>query len=179
MPLDPEQISLAGLPRDAFGGYKAGPADDLIARVAWEYRQLAHERDKLKETADILRRRVDEADRELATFREQSERQRYPDEIGRALLKAAQRMARDVREEARSDGRAALRKAQARARLIESEAQRRYDAADSARRLGNDVRRQLQATLDALTETRIENDGAAPARRSVAPLRSAPVAPPE
>jgi len=162
VPLDPEQITLAGLPRDAFGGYKAGPADDLIERVASEYRQLVGERDKLKETADILRRRVDEADREVATFREQSERQRNPDEIGRALLEAAQRMARDLREEARSDGSAAIRKARARARLIESEAQRRSDAADRARQLGADVRRRLQATLDVILESRVENDGAAP-----------------
>ena len=162
MPLDPGQISLAGLPRDAFGGYKTGPADDLIARVASDYRQLVHERDKLKETVAVLRQRVDEADRELASFRDQSVRQVQPDEIGRALLEAAQRMARDLREQARSDSDAALRKARSRARQIESEADRHHQATDRARRLGIDVYRQLQATLAAILEARDERDGGAP-----------------
>jgi cell division septum initiation protein DivIVA len=155
--LDPGQISLEGLPRDAFGGYKTGPADDLMAKVAREYRELVHERDTLKETVGVLRRRVDEADLELASFRDQHLRQ-TPDEIGRALLEAAQRMARDLREEARNDSDAALRKARARARLIEAEARRRYEAVEAARRLGVDVRRRLQATLDAIIEARGDSD---------------------
>ena len=148
VPLDPEQINLAGLPRDALGGYKAGPAEDLVKRVAWDYRQLVHERDKLNETADVLRRRTDEAERELQTLREELDRQRDSDEIGRALLEAAQRRARELRESARSDSDATLKKARARARSIEDRARRRYEAALRAQKLGADVRRQLQATLD-------------------------------
>lgn len=152
MPLDPELINLSGLPRDAFGGYKAGPADDLLERLKRDYRQLLDERNKLKETADILRRRVDEADRELAALRDRPERQRDPDETGRALLEAAQRMARELREEARRDSDAALRKARARARLIELDAQRRHGATIRARQLAVEVRRMLQATLEAISE---------------------------
>jgi cell division septum initiation protein DivIVA len=162
MPLDPEQIRLSGLPRDALGGYKAGPAEDLFERVGRAYRQLLDEHNKLRETADILRRRVDEANGELATFRERSERQRDPDETGRALLEAAQRMARHLRDEARRDSDAALRKARARARLIELEAQRRSGATMRARLLGIEVRRKLQATLEVILESPIESEASTP-----------------
>jgi cell division septum initiation protein DivIVA len=162
VPLDLEQIRFSGLPRDALGGYKAGPADDLIERVERAYRQLLSERDKLRETADILRRRVDESNGELAALRERSERQRDLDETGRALLEAAQRMARHVREEARRDSDAALRKARARARLIELEAQRRHGATIQARRLGVELRRRLQATLEAILESQAESEGSGP-----------------
>ena len=81
VPLDPEQINLAGLPRDALSGYKSGPAEDLLKRVAWDYRQLIHERDELKEEADVLRRRAGEAEAELAALREELDRQRDPDEL--------------------------------------------------------------------------------------------------
>jgi cell division septum initiation protein DivIVA len=150
VPLDPEQINVAGLSRDALGGYKAGPAEDLVKRVAWDYRQLVHERDKLNETVDVLRRRADDAERELHALREELDRQRDSDEIARALLDAAQRRARELRESARSDSDATLKKARARARSIEDEARRRYAAAMRAQRLGADVRRQLQATLDVI-----------------------------
>jgi cell division septum initiation protein DivIVA len=150
VPLDPEQINLAGLPRDALSGYKAGPAEDLVKRVAWDYRQLVHERDKLKEEADALRRRAGEAEAELEALREELDRQRDPDEIARALLEAAQRRARELREAARSDSDATLKKARARARSIEEKARRRYEAAVRAESLGADVRRQLQAALDTI-----------------------------
>ncbi len=152
MPLDPEQINLAGLPRDALGGYKPAPAEDLLKRIAWDYRQLAHEHDTLKETAGLLRRRVDELEAQSLELQERLEAQRDPDEIARTLLAAAQRMARELRETARGDSDATLKKARARARSIEADAQRRSDAAVRAQRLGADVRRQLQATLDTLLE---------------------------
>ena len=43
MPIDPEEIGPANLPRTSLGGYKSGPTDDLLKRVAWDYRQLVHE----------------------------------------------------------------------------------------------------------------------------------------
>ena len=150
VPLDPEQISLAGLPRDALGGYKSAPAEELFKRVAWDYRQLVHERDQLKNTADVLRRRVDDAEARLTAPHEELDRQRDPDEFGRALLEAAQRRARELRESARSDGDATLKKARARARAIEEAAHRRYEAALRAQTVGADVRRHLQATLDVI-----------------------------
>lgn len=152
VPLDPEQINLAGLPRDALGGYKPAPADDLLKRIAWDYRQLTHEHDTLKETADMLRGRVDELEAQSVELHDRLEGQRNPDEIARTLLAAAQRMARELREAARGDSDATLKKARARARAIEAEAQRRSDAAVRAQRLGADVRRHLQATLDTLLE---------------------------
>ena len=71
-------------------------------------------------------------------------------------------MARDLREQARSDSDAALRKARSRARLIESEAHRHHEATDGARRLAVDVHRRLQATLEAMLEARAESNGAVP-----------------
>jgi hypothetical protein len=76
VPLDPEQIGPAGLTRDALGGFKAGPTEDLLKRIAWDYRQLVHERDKLNETADVLRRRVDELEALQAEAQKGLEEQR-------------------------------------------------------------------------------------------------------
>lgn len=159
MPLDPEYINLAGIPRDALGGYKAAPAEDLLGRIASDYRQLVHERNTLEETAGILRRRVDELEAQVAELRGRLEERRDPDEIGRTLLAAAQRMARELRESARGDSDATLKKARARARSIEAEAQRRSDAATRAQWLGADVRRRLQATLDTLVKGALADTG--------------------
>ena len=173
MPLDPEHITLEGLPRDALGGYKASPTEALVRRTAADYRQLVHERDGLNETAGVLRRRVDELETQFAELQGRLERQRDRNEIGRTLLEAAQRMAHEIRESARADSDATLKKARARARLIEEEAQRRSEAALRAQRLSAAVRRQLQATLDTLLESGRETDGGA--RRAPSPGGHKPV----
>jgi cell division septum initiation protein DivIVA len=156
VPLDPEQIGTNGLPRDALGGYKAGAVEELLKRVAWDYRKLLEERKSLAEAVDRLERRVQELEPMLETLADELERRRNPEDLSRLLLAAAQRAAHDLRSSTRSDGEAALKKARARAQSIEAEAQRRLDTATELGKLAAQVRERLQAALDTIL-------GAAPA----------------
>jgi len=150
VPLDPEQISTTGLARDPVGGYKARPVAELLKRVAWDYRKLLEENKSLAETADGLRRRIQELEPQIDRLEDELARRRDPGDLSRTMLAAAQRIAGEVRASAKSDGEAALKKARARADSIEAEARRRVEAAAEAERLGEHVRARLQAALDAI-----------------------------
>ena len=56
--IDPDEINAARLPRTLLGGYERGPTDDLLRRVAWDYRQVVHERRELVEALDELTGRI-------------------------------------------------------------------------------------------------------------------------
>jgi cell division septum initiation protein DivIVA len=154
MPLDPEEIGPASLPRTSLGGYKAGPTDELLKRVAWDYGQLLHEHRTLEVAADLLRTRADELEAQVASLEGLLEERRDPDEISRTLLAAAQRAARELRDSARSDCEAMLKKAHGRARQIEAEAQKQTGAASAdllrLQQLGAQVRKELRSTLDTI-----------------------------
>lgn len=150
VPLDPEQITTAGLARDPVGGYKPRPVAELLTRVAWDYRKVLEENKSLAEAADGLRRRIQELEPQIDRLEQELARRRDPGDVSRAMLAAAQRIAGELRASARSDGEAALKKARVRARSIEEEARRRVEAAAKAERLGEHVRARLQAALDAM-----------------------------
>jgi cell division septum initiation protein DivIVA len=150
VPLDPEQIGTNGLPRDAFGGFKSGAVEELLKRVAWDYRKLLEERKNLAEAVDLLERRVQELEPKLETLSNELEKRRNPEELSRLLLAAAQRAAHDLRASAQIDGEAALKKARTRAQSIEAEAQRRLDSATELGRLAAQVRQRLQTALDTI-----------------------------
>jgi len=154
MPIDPEEIGPANLPRTSLGGYKSGPTDDLLKRVAWDYRQLVHEHRTLEDAADQLGRRADELEAQVRSLQGLLEEHRDPDEISRTLLGAAQRAARELRDSARNDCEAMLKKAQRRAGQIEAEAQKQTAAASAElarlQQLGSQVRQELRSTLDTI-----------------------------
>jgi cell division septum initiation protein DivIVA len=165
VPLDPEQITTAGLARDPVGGYKARPVAELLKRVAWDYRKLLEENKSLGEAADGFRRRIQELEPQIERLEHELARRRDPGDVSRAMLAAAQRIAGELRASARADGEAALKKAHARARSIEAEARRRVEAAAEAERLGEHVRARLQAALDTILAGAPEQttDGTPPA----------------
>jgi len=154
MPIDPEEIGPANLPRTSLGGYKSGPTEDLLKRVAWDYRQLVHEHRTLEDAADQLGRRADELEAQVRSLQGLLEEHRDPDEISRTLLAAAQRAARELRDSARNDCEAMLKKAQRRAGQIEAEAQTQTAAASAElarlQQLGSQVRQELRSTLDTI-----------------------------
>lgn len=157
MLLDPEEINAAGLPRSPLGGYKAGPTEELLKRVAWDYGQLVNEHAKhakQAETVERLTRRTDELEAQVASLQALLDGHKDPDELARTLLAAAQRAARELRESARSDGEAILKKARTRAQEIESEAQKRSGASvaevTQLKELRERVRDQLRETLDSM-----------------------------
>ena len=154
MPLDPKEISAAGLPRSPLGGYKAGPTVELLKRVAWDYMQLVHECAKHAETVERLTRRTDELEAKVASLQTLLDGHKDPDEVARTVPAMAQRAARELRESARTESEATLKKARARAQEIESEAQKRIgaSAADVTQltQLRERLRAQLHETLDSM-----------------------------
>jgi cell division septum initiation protein DivIVA len=154
MPLDPKEISAAGLPRSPLGGYKAGPTVELLKRVAWDYMELVHKCAKHAETVERLTRRTDELEAQVAALQTMLDGHKDPDEFARSVLAMAQRTSRELRESARSEGEATLKKARARAQEIESEAQKRVDSAEAEvtqlKQLRERVRAQLHETLDSM-----------------------------
>jgi cell division septum initiation protein DivIVA len=154
MPIDPEEIGPASLPRTSLGGYKAGPTDELLKRVAWDYGQLVHEHRTLEVATDQLRRHAEELEAQVASLQGQLEERRDPDEISRTLLGAAQRAARELRDSARTDCEAMLKKAHGRASQIEAEAHKHTDTASAdllrLQQLGAQVRKELRSTLDTI-----------------------------
>jgi cell division septum initiation protein DivIVA len=64
--IGPDEISEARLPRTLFGGYERGPTDDLLRRVAWDYRQVARERHELATALAELKGRLRELEARAA-----------------------------------------------------------------------------------------------------------------
>lgn len=97
------------LPR-SFRGYNRRATEELFRRVAWDLAVLSGEHRKLKQSTEELHPPA----RQRADF----------DEDAHALLAAAQRAARELRESTRAECEEALRKAKSRAAAIEEEAER-------------------------------------------------------
>lgn len=155
MTLNPEEISATHLPRGPLGGYRAGPTEELLKQVAWDYGQLVHEFAKAAETVERLTVRCGELEAQVASLQTLLAGHKDSDEVAHALIASAQRAARELRESARSEGEAILRKARSRAKEIEVEAQKRSGASVAAatqlKELRERVRNQLRETLDSMT----------------------------
>jgi cell division septum initiation protein DivIVA len=150
MPLRPEEITTAGLRRRAFRGLDPHATEELLKRVAWDYRKLIEESRQVSRVGDLQRQRITELEARLAELESQAVEQQVAEEAGRALIAAAERTAHELRESARSESDAALRGAQERARLVDAEAQRRLDAATEAQRVAAQVRGRIRSALDAV-----------------------------
>jgi cell division septum initiation protein DivIVA len=186
MPIRPEEIDPGKLPV-SLRGYDREATDELLKRVAWDYRQairgqddrgkneqrLAQEVEQLEARIALLQEeftravaaretRVDEdAGRRVAALEEQVAQMHRKlhvyesrDELTRALLRAAQRAARETRESAREDAEALLKAARRRAVAIECQAHSsaRHSAVEveRLRRLETDLRDRLRDTLEAV-----------------------------
>ena len=110
----PESIDAdpQSLPR-SFRGYNRRATEELFRRVAWDYAVLAGEHRKLKQGTPPAEP-LQPARTPRAEF----------DAEAHALLAAAHRAARDLRESTRAECEQALKKAKGRAAEIEQEAER-------------------------------------------------------
>jgi cell division septum initiation protein DivIVA len=186
MPIRPEEIDPGKL-QISLRGYDREATDELLKRVAWDYRQaIRAQEDRVKneerlanEVAGLEARialqqeeftraiaaretRVDansgrrEAalEDEIALLHRKLHVYESRDELTRALLRAAQRAARETRESAREDAVALLKAARRRAVTIERNANSsaRHSAVEVERlhRLENDLRDRLRVTLEAV-----------------------------
>jgi cell division septum initiation protein DivIVA len=141
MPMRPEELSLAGLPRTPLGGVRADATDELLRRAAWDYREVLAENERLAQTVEELSRRVEELEAKVSSPERTSPAVKDPDELARALLASVRQAVREQREAARAESELILRKARHRALDIERDGHRRASAA----------RREL-ATLEQLSD---------------------------
>src|SRR5690242_14645530 len=147
MPIRPEEIDPSKLPV-SLRGYDREVTDELLKRVAWDYRQalraqqeradndkrltaqieelegrLAAKQDEFTTALSSLSERVEtDGDRriaalesEIALLKRKLRAHESRAELTRAVLQAAQRAARDLRESARKDAIAVLKAAERRA----------------------------------------------------------------
>jgi len=161
VPLNPDEIDTEGLPRASVGGFKPGPVEDLLKRVAWDYRELLHDNRQLHETVAQLQARTEELERQIDALESAAARQKEPDELARQALAASRRAARELRDSARRDSELALKKARARAEQIERQFYRdNANALAELRRL-QDLRRAVQERLQSsLLDALAQVDGA-------------------
>jgi cell division septum initiation protein DivIVA len=193
MPIKPEEIDPSKLPV-SLRGYDRQATDELLKRVAWDYRQALRVKDDRANGDRKLAKRVEELEARLAAQQEEfakaiasresrvdeSETKRVEaeakrvaaleaeigvlrrklqahetrDELTRAVLRAAQRAAREMRESAREDARALLKAARRRALQIERDAsvnaRRSSSEIERLRRLESDLRDRLRSTLESV-----------------------------
>lgn len=157
MPLNPDEIDAERLPRASVGGFKPGAVEDLLKRVAWDYRELLHHNHQLHETVAQLQARTEELERQIDALESAAARQKQPDELARQALAASQRAARELRDSARRDSELALKKARARADRIERQFYRENAHALAELRRLQELRRAVQerlqsSLLDALAQ---------------------------
>lgn len=163
MPIDPDEISLASIPRTPLGGIRAAEAEELVQRVAWDYRSLLGQNTKLAAQVEELTGRVAELEGELASLRKTLEARKDPDELARTLLSSAQLRARELRETSRREGELALKKARARAAQLEEEQRGRVASArgdlDRLSTIRTSLAGELRARLESILALAPSRDG--------------------
>lgn len=225
MPIKPEEIDASALPI-ALRGYQREAVDELLKRVAWDYRQAtrdqarwAEEERRLKDriaeleeqlsgehqrlaqalatreqpeeqpaaqeapappetnVEELVRQRTAGVQEELEHLRQQTRRYELRDELIKAYLVTSERTARELRSSAREDADAIIKAAKRRAAEIEREAKKsvRHSSVEveRLRRLEDDLKKQLQRTLQAV----IGENGSQAERRPEAPLVQEPPEP--
>jgi len=115
----PEDIDATRLPHARVGGYSTAATNELLKQVAWDYRQLVHEKSKVVEETEALEKRIAELEQRVATLTAERNRLQGRQDLAAATLAAAQRAAHEAREDARRDCEQTLRAARRRAREIE------------------------------------------------------------
>lgn len=148
MPLKPEEIDPELLPRASVGGFKPGPVEELLKRVAWDYRQLLHDNRQLRAELTGLQARAEEFERQLEAL----QNRKTPDELARQAFAASQRAARELRESTRQECEETLKKARARAKRIEREHTRAEAELRELQELRRTVQERLRSSLLATLE---------------------------
>jgi cell division septum initiation protein DivIVA len=169
VPLRPEDLDVSGLPRSPFGGVKADATAELLRRAAWEYREALAQNTRLTRTVEELNARIEELEAEVVSLEATSAERKDPDELARALLASAQRLAREQREAARHESELLLKKVRARAREIEDGARKRAGAQRSELARLQAVRAELSGELRKAVEAMLALGADLPAAADDAP----------
>jgi len=157
--MKPEEIDPTQLKR-TLRGYNRKATDDLLERVAFDYRQATRAQDAWTRESERLKARITELEEQSAAHASEvarlqkvvaahSERQALIE----AMLVTAQRTAQEISETAQQEANATVLAAQERAREIERQAHfsiRQTTAElDRLRTLESDLRTRLRETLEA------------------------------
>ena len=152
--MDPDAINADGLPR-ALRGYDCEATDDLLKRVAWDYLQVLGEVRRLSRLTEQEQAVSGVRGLDAAGFGGRTAAGAEPDDVGRALLAAAQKAAKELRESTRRECEVIIKKARRRAEDIAAaeERQVRRASSDAAAVLeaAARLRGQLAAALEAVT----------------------------
>jgi len=159
MPIKPEEIDSSKLPV-GFRGYDRAVTDELLERVARDYRQLtrgletwAKDEERLKSRIAELEARAASQDAEVHRLAGVVQGHEERQALIEAMLVSAQRTAKDIRDAAEREAQEVLQAAQQRAIEIEQETRLsiRQTAAelDRLRTLESDLRTRLRQTLEA------------------------------
>ncbi|HET7129151.1 MAG TPA: DivIVA domain-containing protein [Gaiellaceae bacterium] len=159
MPIKPDEIDASKLPR-GFRGYKRAATDDLLQRIALDYRQISRAPEALAKEAEWLKSRIAELEERAAAHETEAERlvhvvrgHEERQALIEAMLVSAQRTAQDIRDAAEKEAAEVVRTAEQRAVEIERDARAAIRQTtvelDRLRTLESDLRTRLRQTLEA------------------------------
>ncbi len=160
MALSPDSIENPDLPRARVGGYSIEATDELLSRVAKEYRQLQRDR------TDLLTRQAELEDRlhKILLAAEPDGEPREP--LTTSLLAVAHRVAAEMRAQAREECEVMLKKARRRSQVFEREVDQARARTEYRVRELEETQRQARerlstflASMLAATEERSETAG--------------------
>ena len=160
MTIRPDEIDAARLPHARVGGYNVAATDELLKQVAWDYRQIAHENAELAEQNQALLARILELEQRVEAVEAERDRLQSRHGLAAATLAAAQRAARDAREDARRECEQMLKAARRRAAEIDQTMEKALAARsgevqaleEAQQRLLGELRRVFSAALDSVDQ---------------------------
>jgi cell division initiation protein len=152
VPLRPEEIDPSTL-SVAFRGYDRAATDDLLERIALDYRQAARESEWSKSRIEELEARTASQEADVQRLQQQVSEHEERRDLIEAMLVSAQRTAEDIRDAAQKEANDVVAAAQQRAVQIEHEARTAIRQTtvelDRLRTLQADLRTRLRQTLEA------------------------------
>ena len=107
------------------GGYRVDTTDDLLRRVAWEFRELLHLEKRLTDENEAFGRTVQELEQRLEKLQADLDARNDREGLISETLASTQRAAREAREAARRDCETMIKKARKQAAKLTAEAERR------------------------------------------------------
>ena len=142
MSVDPEDLTVSGLPRSPLpGGIKAEAVADLLRRGGWDYRTAIRQTRALSKTVNEQARHIEQLEAEIASLQADGATRTGPgvEQIGEALL-AATRAGEQITAEARVSADRITSEAETRAAAILEQA---TTAAEQHERASIEVRESL------------------------------------
>jgi cell division initiation protein len=144
--IDPSNLSVG------FRGYDRAATDDLLERIAIDYKQAARESEWSKSRIAELEARAATRDAELQQLQQALAEHEERKALVEALLLTAQRTADEIRDSAQQEAEAVVEAAKQRAVEIERDARlsirRTAEELDRLRGLEADLRARLRQTLE-------------------------------